>query len=183
MNNGSSPDARIQLHYQILSTIVIEPMASKLPTRALSTFSHPVRRRPSCTNSARILSAPQPRCISKASSRHEEMETDSAARPRWQYTPTAMRAPLRSRPVPEETKRFSIRINSDPARLDQVYLRMLGPEGDKMLSEETKWLAVTHKSFDHGRRGFNDRLAYLGMSTVQDYKGQAANALGSQEDG
>ena len=31
-----------------------------------------------------------------------------------------------------------------------------------MLSEETKWLAVTHKSFDHGRRGFNDRLAFLG---------------------
>ena len=34
-----------------------------------------------------------------------------------------------------------------------------------MLTEETKWLAVTHKSFDHGRRGFNDRLAYLGMSS------------------
>lgn len=32
-----------------------------------------------------------------------------------------------------------------------------------MLSDEVKWLAVTHKSFDHGRRGFNDRLAYIGM--------------------
>jgi large subunit ribosomal protein L15 len=32
-----------------------------------------------------------------------------------------------------------------------------------VLDEEAKWLAVTHKSFDHGRRGFNDRLAYLGM--------------------
>ena len=34
-----------------------------------------------------------------------------------------------------------------------------------MLEEEIKWLAVTHKSFDHGRRGFNDRLAFLGEST------------------
>lgn len=32
-----------------------------------------------------------------------------------------------------------------------------------MLTDEVKWLAVTHKSFDHGRRGFNDRLAFLGM--------------------
>lgn len=39
---------------------------------------------------------------------------------------------------------------------------MLGEDGDKMLSEEVKWLAVTHKSFDQGRRGFNDRLAFIG---------------------
>lgn len=31
-----------------------------------------------------------------------------------------------------------------------------------MLTEEVKWLAVTHKSFDHGKRGYNDRLAFLG---------------------
>jgi len=31
-----------------------------------------------------------------------------------------------------------------------------------MLTEEVKWLAITHKSFDQGRRGFNDRLAYMG---------------------
>ncbi|KAJ8125564.1 hypothetical protein O1611_g8075 [Lasiodiplodia mahajangana] len=31
-----------------------------------------------------------------------------------------------------------------------------------MLPDELKWLAVTHKSFDQGRRGFNDRLAFLG---------------------
>lgn len=28
--------------------------------------------------------------------------------------------------------------------------------------QHEQWLALTHKSFDHGRRGFNDRLAYLG---------------------
>ncbi len=30
----------------------------------------------------------------------------------------------------------------------------------------TQWLALTHKSFDHGRRGFNDRLAFLGKRIV-----------------
>lgn len=54
--------------------------------------------------------------------------------------------------------------NSDPAVLDKFYIRMLGNDGEKLLSDETKWLAVTHKSFDQGRRGFNDRLAFLGMS-------------------
>ncbi|KAI9802351.1 MAG: hypothetical protein M1833_001857 [Piccolia ochrophora] len=43
-----------------------------------------------------------------------------------------------------------------------MYVRFLGPDGHRMLTEEVKWLAMTHKSFDHGRRGFNDRLAYLG---------------------
>jgi dsRNA-specific ribonuclease len=47
-----------------------------------------------------------------------------------------------------------------------MYIRMLGQGGDSMLSDEVKWLAVTHKSFDHARRGFNDRLAFLGRRIV-----------------
>lgn len=31
---------------------------------------------------------------------------------------------------------------------------------------KVQWLAVTHKSFDHARRGFNDRLAFLGKRIV-----------------
>jgi large subunit ribosomal protein L15 len=54
-------------------------------------------------------------------------------------------------------------VNSNPERLDAMYVRLLGPRGDKVLPEELKWLAVTHKSFDQGRRGFNDRLAMMGM--------------------
>jgi large subunit ribosomal protein L15 len=71
-----------------------------------------------------------------------------------------MAAPVRSRMRPEGVK--PLKINSDPQKLDQMYIRFLGKDGDKMLQEETKWLAVTHKSFDHGRRGFNDRLSFLG---------------------
>ncbi|KAH0542290.1 hypothetical protein FGG08_003317 [Glutinoglossum americanum] len=48
-----------------------------------------------------------------------------------------------------------------------MYNLFLGPGGDKWLSIEVKWLAVTHKSFDHGRRGFNDRMAFLGKRIVQ----------------
>ena len=51
--------------------------------------------------------------------------------------------------------------NEDPQKLDQMYARFFGST-DLTLSEETKWLAVTHKSFDWGRRGYNDRLAYFG---------------------
>lgn len=48
-----------------------------------------------------------------------------------------------------------------------------------MLTEDVKWLAVTHKSYDHGRRGFNDRLAFLGMprSTSSGQSRRRSNKL------
>lgn len=79
--------------------------------------------------------------------------------PRWASTPPRMMAPVRSKP-PVLNNDFE--VNADPEKLDKVYNRVLGRGGDTMLTEEVKWLAVTHKSFDHGRRGYNDRLAYLG---------------------
>lgn len=57
-------------------------------------------------------------------------------------------------------------VNNSPAKLDDMYNRLLGAGGSKMLPEELKWLAVTHKSFDQGRRGFNDRLALMGRLTL-----------------
>lgn len=71
-----------------------------------------------------------------------------------------MRAPVRSKPAVTNNE---FHVNEDPQKLNKVYNRVLGRSGDKMLTEEVKWLAVTHKSFDHGRRGYNDRLAFLGM--------------------
>ncbi|KAL9623912.1 MAG: hypothetical protein Q9160_001904 [Pyrenula sp. 1 TL-2023] len=75
-----------------------------------------------------------------------------------------MAAPVRSNPKPRPVRTQD--CNADPKRLDAFYVRMLGEGGDRTLSEETKWLAVTHKSFDHGRRGFNERLAFLGKRIV-----------------
>ena len=70
-----------------------------------------------------------------------------------------MTAPFRSKPAVEGNEHP---VNEDPEKLDRAYERMLGKDGHKLLTDEVKWLAVTHKSFDHGRRGYNDRLAFLG---------------------
>ena len=72
-----------------------------------------------------------------------------------------MIAPFRSKPAVEGN---DFPVNEDPMKLDRVYEKVLGEGGDEMLTEEVKWLAVTHKSFDHGRRGYNDRLSFLGGS-------------------
>ena len=86
-------------------------------------------------------------------------DDNAQAMPRWMRTPPAMRAPFRTRPVTSNT---GYEVNESSTVLDEVYVNLLGRGGEKMLDEEVKWLAVTHKSFDHGRRGFNDRLAFLG---------------------
>jgi len=72
--------------------------------------------------------------------------------------------PIRVRPRPRNNE---WPVNDDPKRLDAALVRFLGEDGDKLLSEETKWLAITHKSFDQDRRGFNDRLSYLGKRIVE----------------
>ena len=66
---------------------------------------------------------------------------------------------------PKDPKK-AFKCNEDPKKLDRFYANFLGRGGDTMLSEEVKWLAVTHKSFDQGRRGFNDRLAFFGIGST-----------------
>ena len=104
----------------------------------------------------------QTRYVSTASSHLSEMEVDGETPPRWSQTPPALKAPVRVRPprIPQPLK-----INKDQRKLDEFYNKFLGRDGEKMLSEETKWLAITNKSFDAGRRGFNDRLAFFGINT------------------
>ncbi|EAS31139.3 RNase III domain-containing protein [Coccidioides immitis RS] len=142
-------------------------MASKLlPVQAFATIARPACRRAPC------LALPLFSCAKQGSRRAMTTEVSTekgiptppeAPTPRWQQTPPGMKAPVRLR-GPEEGPH--VEVNSDPEKLDRFYVRMLGEGGDKMLSEEVKWQAVTHKSFDQGRRGFNDRLAYLGKQLV-----------------
>ncbi|KAF2246167.1 hypothetical protein BU26DRAFT_489079 [Trematosphaeria pertusa] len=137
-------------------------MASKRPLRALvSTATSSLR--PTQASAPSLARASARAFSTTTPSRGPEYDTDAADRPRWQQTPPRMVAPFRTRPLP---KGPAFKVNDDPRRLDDAYIRMLGPRGDKLLSDEVKWLAVTHKSFDHGRRGFNDRLAFLGRRIV-----------------
>lgn len=152
--------------------MALKPSASS--TRPLLELFHPTRRRPTCAKLNQFSQTKSPFCsrnVSTVAPQHSEMEVDNSARPRWSYTPPAMAAPVRSR-LPRREQPW--KVNDDPAKLDSVYVRFLGPGGDEMLTDETKWLAVTHKSFDHGRRGFNDRLSYIGRLTI-------TKCLGSSE--
>ena len=109
------------------------------------------------TNQTRLLTTSTPLCFNL------NVEHEGRPPPRWAQTPPAMKAPVRIRPAPPDNY---YAVNGDPARLDAVYVRILGEGGDAMLTDEAKWLAVTHKSFDHGRRGYNDRLAFFGRVAV-----------------
>ncbi|KAK3905490.1 ribonuclease-III-like-domain-containing protein [Staphylotrichum tortipilum] len=112
------------------------------------------------------LSPPLRQLSSSASrsSTHDAVETaaEQIERPRWSYTPERMKGPGFSINIVKNPTRTIWSNNNDPAKLDAMYNRLLGSNGDKVLPDEIKWLAVTHKSFDQGRRGFNTRLAYFG---------------------
>lgn len=91
-----------------------------------------------------------------------DAELERGERPRWSYTPEGMKGPGFSINVVKDPRRKIWTVNEDPKLLDAMYNRFLGREGDRLLPDEIKWLAVTHKSFDQGRRGFNTKLAYFG---------------------
>lgn len=142
-------------------------MASAAPNtaRALVDILRVARPRPVCeclySRPLRRKSPRSSRNVSTATPQLSEMEVERDTSPRWSQTPRAMKAPFPARLRKEDVR--PLECNSDPRKLDSVYVKFLGRGGDKLLSEETKWLAVTAKSFDHGRRGFNDRLAFFGL--------------------
>ncbi|KIW92484.1 uncharacterized protein Z519_06331 [Cladophialophora bantiana CBS 173.52] len=136
--------------------------------RIISDLLRTSRASPSCDHlrfrQAFCKTPRQSRHVSTAAPQLSEMEVDADRPPRWSQTPPALKAPVRVRPPRIQTP---LKINKDQRKLDDFYVRFLGRDGDKMLSEETKWLAVTNKSFDAGRRGFNDRLAFFGKRILE----------------
>ncbi|KAJ5637168.1 hypothetical protein N7490_007047 [Penicillium lividum] len=133
-------------------------MASNLSTRAVRSACIASKAAP------RPLTTLIPRRSLNTTPEATPESANLADQPRWSYTPPKAKAPFSMR---MHSKRPAFHNNSDPEILDQFYIRMLGNGGEKLLSDEVKWLAVTHKSFDQGRRGFNDRLAFLGKRIVQ----------------
>lgn len=109
------------------------------------------------------------RCASRLTqSSHNYVTTSTESSrehtPRWAATPARMAMPVRARPGPRQRQSAPFKVNEDASLLDTAYTSFLGKNGDTVLPEEIKWLAVTHKSFDHARRGFNDKLAFLGKT-------------------
>jgi hypothetical protein len=155
-------------------------MASKSSAQLLQTITRRVQQRYAYADSATVQ-----RTVRKFSVRADEQEwsvrpplnadgqeqsgrsplnTDEREQrelPRWSHTPPKMKAP-----VSLNRKNRPYICNDDPAKLDAMYTRLFGSERGNIIPEDIKWLAVTHKSFDQGRRGFNDRLAYLGVSLL-----------------
>lgn len=96
--------------------------------------------------------------------RVSDIDVDEA-KPRWAHTPERLKGIHGfSLNHIKDPSRALWEVNEDPVKLDAFYDRFLGRDGSRMLSEDVKWLAVTHKSFDYGRRGFNTRLAYFGTA-------------------
>ena len=139
-------------------------MAAKSPYPVLAAIPRLSRKRPiykcTCPNAPRRVASSLFRYFHTSPQLQNEINSETQPISRWKQTPPAMKAPV---PASATFRpRVVFRVNEDPQLLDEVYIRVLGDRGDKMLTEEVKWLAVTHKSFDHGRRGYNDRLAFLG---------------------
>ena len=80
---------------------------------------------------------------------------------RWSYTPERLRAPI---PMTFHNKDKQWPVNESQKVLNEFYIKLLGEGGDAVLTDEVKWLAVTHKTFEQGKRGYNDRLAFLGRT-------------------
>lgn len=133
-------------------------MTSKGSERLLPIITRMIRPCSRCANSrSHARSSKAARQFSITAQRAEAK--DEFERPRWSYTPEQMKAPFHPR-IKDPRKAWQ--VSEDPEKLDKMYNKFLGKGGDKVLTDEIKWLAITHKSFDQGRRGFNDRLAFFG---------------------
>ncbi|KAH7632544.1 ribonuclease-III-like-domain-containing protein [Sordaria sp. MPI-SDFR-AT-0083] len=150
-------------------------MATLTPSRSVfastcKTVAQQCSRRPVAVQ--QLVAVPVARQVSSSSAVQQEQDASGSSsssqqpRPRWSYTPERMKGPGFSLNLVKDPRRKHWLVNSDPEKLDAFYEAFLGQGGSRMLSDETKWLAVTHKSFDYGRRGYNTRLAFLGRQII-----------------
>ncbi|KAJ2987072.1 hypothetical protein NUW58_g4705 [Xylaria curta] len=139
-------------------------MALKAPSSTVSLPRQALRRYRAQNVSpvARPLASICTRTFATSAPRPSEATAEA---PRWSYTPERMKAPF-SPHITKNPARSQWQVNEDPEKLDYALNAFLGRDGERLLPEELKWLAVTHKSFDQGRRGFNDRLAFLGRQIL-----------------
>lgn len=95
-----------------------------------------------------------------SSEAEEQRSTVTYALPRtkiYEYTRPQPRAPVKHRQTAQQFE-----VNDSQTVLDEMYWKLLGPQGVDILTPELRWQAVTHASFDHGRQPYNNKLAFLG---------------------
>lgn len=101
----------------------------------------------------------QRRCL------HQEPEQQTSPPP----ATSRLYRPIRTTVSFPVRERKPFLVNRDPEILDTMYRKLLG--GDLGLSDEVKWQAITHKSFDHGWQPFNEKLALFGECIGGDVVG------------
>ncbi|KAF2769172.1 hypothetical protein EJ03DRAFT_327616 [Teratosphaeria nubilosa] len=130
-----------------------------------------------CASCTKAIASQNGRHAVRAFSASTSQSAPAQDVPRWQQTPPAMKMRFRVRPQPRGP---AWKVNDRPEPVDEMYDKFVGrvaeaahgqegvagSKGSDLLPEEVKWLAITHKSFDHGRRGFNDKLAFFGKRIV-----------------
>ncbi|EHA52004.1 hypothetical protein MGG_05970 [Pyricularia oryzae 70-15] len=127
-------------------------------TRVLRRCSAPLLSRPFSQSLARQ--------VTTAAEVADEQPVNSNL-PRWAKTPERMKSTVPLGEMRNPSNRQFYQVNESQARLDQFYNSFLGRDGEMMLGDEAKWLSVTHKSYDQGRRGFNSRLALHGKQVLR----------------
>ncbi|TLD30870.1 hypothetical protein PspLS_02955 [Pyricularia sp. CBS 133598] len=115
---------------------------------------------------SRSFSQSLARQVTVAAEVADEQPVDSNL-PRWARTPPRMQSTIPIGEMRNPSNRQVWKVNESQEKLDQFYNKFLGRDGALMLGDEAKWLSVTHKSFDQGRRGFNARLAFYGKQILR----------------
>ncbi|KAI0129993.1 RNase III domain-containing protein [Xylariales sp. AK1849] len=137
--------------------------AIRLASQAFRSCRTSQPARPWISTTGFSTTTPRPQEEDPVSFASSSSSSDSS--PRWAHTPERMKSPF-SPHITKNPANSIWKVNEDPAKLDDALNNLLGKGGERLLPDELKWLAITHKSFDQGRRGFNDRLAFLGRQVA-----------------
>ncbi|EWC47457.1 hypothetical protein DRE_00425 [Drechslerella stenobrocha 248] len=95
---------------------------------------------------------------------HVQQQVQQQPAPTLTAPPPGFRMNTITRPfVPVATHmRVPFQVNDSVDVLNEMYIKLLGPGGDGVLTEQVKWQCVTHKSFDHGLQPYNTKLVFYG---------------------
>lgn len=142
----------------------LAPLIPYIPTRSFSNTSGP-NNQEALTQESTLVQEQRPHVFNRTDTRPRRRlrEHDADSEPRN----AGYRRNIIERPkaVAHTRERQPYAVNDSTDALDAMYVRLLGSDGHKLLSEDVKWQCVTHKSFDHAMQPYNEKLAFYGMST------------------